>query len=124
MLTLIRGRFDLGMRVGDRVHLKDTTGSPMAEHGQDGDGAGAFQVTTCLATETSTSRERQTCREKENGRANSMKIAVAEALGDVIHRLLQIPFRVFQSAGCFLDPPLDMCYFQIIPFPPKKHSLS
>ena len=57
MLTLIRGRFDLDMRVGDRVHLKDTTGSPMTEYGQDGDGAGAFQVTTCLVTETSTEVE-------------------------------------------------------------------
>ena len=54
MLTLIRGRFDRDMRVGDRVHLKDTTGLPMTEHGQDGDAAGAFQVTTCLVTETST----------------------------------------------------------------------
>ncbi|KAF8807738.1 hypothetical protein BYT27DRAFT_7338382 [Phlegmacium glaucopus] len=54
MLTLIRGRFDLDMRVGDRVHLKDTSGLPTTEHGQDGDAGGAFQVTTCLVTETST----------------------------------------------------------------------
>lgn len=54
MLTLLRGRFDLDMRVGDRVHLKDITGLPMTEHVQDGDAGGAFQVTTCLVTETST----------------------------------------------------------------------
>ena len=51
---MIRGRFDLDMRVGDRVHLKDTTGLPMTEHGRDGDTAETFQVTTCLVTETST----------------------------------------------------------------------
>ena len=57
MLTLIRSRFDPDMRVGDRVHLEDTTGLPMTKHGQDGDAAGAFQVTTCLVTETSTEVE-------------------------------------------------------------------
>ncbi|KAF8973555.1 hypothetical protein BDZ97DRAFT_1775695 [Flammula alnicola] len=53
-LTLIRGRSDLEMRVGDRVHLKDAKGLPWTEHGQEGDATGVVQVQTFLVTETVT----------------------------------------------------------------------
>lgn len=53
-LTLIRGRSDLEMRVGDRVHLKDATGLPYTEHGKPEDPTGVLRVQTFLVTETVT----------------------------------------------------------------------
>ncbi|KAF8203179.1 hypothetical protein BJ912DRAFT_943109 [Pholiota molesta] len=53
-LTLIRGRSDLEMRVGDRVHLKDSTGLPYTEHGKPEDPTGVLRVQTFLVTETVT----------------------------------------------------------------------
>jgi len=42
------------MRVGDRVYLKDATGLPATEHGQEGDPAGVLRVQTFKVTETIT----------------------------------------------------------------------
>ncbi|KAF8167745.1 hypothetical protein B0H34DRAFT_740587 [Crassisporium funariophilum] len=53
-LTLIRGRSDMEMRVGDRVYVKDTTGLPTTEHGQEGDATGVVQVQVYSITETAT----------------------------------------------------------------------
>ncbi|KAF8640906.1 hypothetical protein AX17_000554 [Amanita inopinata Kibby_2008] len=53
-LTLVRGRSDLEMRVGDRVRLKDTLGKPVSKHGQDGDSTGTITVQTFVVTETET----------------------------------------------------------------------
>ncbi|KAF9479723.1 hypothetical protein BDN70DRAFT_878485 [Pholiota conissans] len=53
-LTLIRGRSDQEMRVGDRVHLKNPTGYPYTEHGKEEDPTGVVRVQTFLVTETVT----------------------------------------------------------------------
>ncbi|PFH54811.1 hypothetical protein AMATHDRAFT_38056 [Amanita thiersii Skay4041] len=53
-LTLVRGRSDLEMRVGDRVHLKDRIGKPSSRHGQDTDNLSAVTVQTFVVTETET----------------------------------------------------------------------
>lgn len=45
------------MRVGDRVHLKNTTGMPLTEHGKQGDPTGVVHVQTFLVTETATELE-------------------------------------------------------------------
>ncbi|KAF9462093.1 hypothetical protein BDZ94DRAFT_1194975 [Collybia nuda] len=53
-LTIIRGRSDLEMRVGDRVHMRDTKGLPVTRHGQEGDGVHMIDVQTFMVTETRT----------------------------------------------------------------------
>ncbi|KAG6821345.1 hypothetical protein H0H93_014142, partial [Arthromyces matolae] len=52
-LTLIRGRSDLEMRVGDRVRLKDLTGIPFTRHRSD-DTNGSLEVRLFIVTETET----------------------------------------------------------------------
>lgn len=54
-LTLIRGRSDFEMRVGDRVHLKNATGLPSTQHGREGESAGIVHVQAFLVVETETS---------------------------------------------------------------------
>lgn len=54
-LTLIRGRSDFEMRVGDRVHLKNVTGLPSTQHGREGESAGIVHVQAFLVVETETS---------------------------------------------------------------------
>jgi ubiquitin-conjugating enzyme E2 O len=54
-LTLIRGRSDLEMRVGDRVHLNNVTGLPSTQHGREGESAGIVHVQAFLVVETETS---------------------------------------------------------------------
>ncbi|TFK30803.1 hypothetical protein FA15DRAFT_662855 [Coprinopsis marcescibilis] len=56
-LILVRGKSDIEMRVGDRVYLKDTTGLPMTEHGNEADPAGIVHVQTFKVTETVTTVE-------------------------------------------------------------------
>lgn len=53
-LTLIRGRSDLEMRVGDRVHPKVLTDIPISEHGPAPRVGQGCLVATCLVTETLT----------------------------------------------------------------------
>ncbi|KAH9486595.1 putative ubiquitin-conjugating enzyme E2 23 [Psilocybe cubensis] len=53
-LTLIRGRSDLEMRVGDRVQPKDLTDIPVSEHGPAPKVGQGRLVTTCVVTETLT----------------------------------------------------------------------
>lgn len=53
-LTIVRGRSELEMRVGDRVRLKDTTGVPSTRHSQGGDDADVIIVQTFMVTETET----------------------------------------------------------------------
>ncbi|KAF9015536.1 hypothetical protein BDQ17DRAFT_1341239 [Cyathus striatus] len=53
-LTLIRGKYDREMRVGDRVHLKDSSSVPCSRHGVPGDAAGFFYIQMFLVTETDT----------------------------------------------------------------------
>ncbi|KAF8078774.1 hypothetical protein FPV67DRAFT_1466416 [Lyophyllum atratum] len=51
-LTMIQGRLDLMMRVGDRVRLKDITGTPFTTHGlEDGE---VIQVRVFIVAETQT----------------------------------------------------------------------
>ncbi|KAG6862445.1 hypothetical protein C0995_011885 [Termitomyces sp. Mi166 len=52
-LTLIRGRSDLEMRVGDRVRLKDNTGHPFTRHCRN-DTDEPFEVRLFIVTETET----------------------------------------------------------------------
>ncbi|KAG6832272.1 hypothetical protein H0H92_003505 [Tricholoma furcatifolium] len=52
-LTIIRGRSDLEMRVGDRIRLKDSTGAPFTKHGQDEFGEG-LELRSFIVTETET----------------------------------------------------------------------
>ncbi|KAG6840353.1 hypothetical protein C0991_007280 [Blastosporella zonata] len=52
-LTLVRGRSDLEMRVGDRVRLKDDTGAPVTIHHNNDTGA-AHEVRLFTVTETQT----------------------------------------------------------------------
>ncbi|KAF5385291.1 hypothetical protein D9615_001389 [Tricholomella constricta] len=51
-LTVIRGRSDLEMRLGDRVRLKDSSGAPSTKHGQEGDETIQIQVYVVAETET------------------------------------------------------------------------
>ncbi|KAG6896411.1 hypothetical protein C0992_008413 [Termitomyces sp. T32_za158] len=52
-LTLIRGRSDLEMRVGDRVRLKDNTAAPFTRHRRD-DTDAPFELRLFIVTETET----------------------------------------------------------------------
>jgi ubiquitin-conjugating enzyme E2 O len=53
-LTLIRGRSDLEMRVGDRVFFKNPVGKPWSTHAQSGEGTNAIIVQTFVVIETET----------------------------------------------------------------------
>ncbi|KAF8222140.1 hypothetical protein L208DRAFT_1426440 [Tricholoma matsutake] len=53
-ITLIRGRSELQMRVGDRIRPKDTTELPSTRHSQLGDNADVITVQTFIVTETET----------------------------------------------------------------------
>ncbi|KAG5653348.1 hypothetical protein H0H81_000970 [Sphagnurus paluster] len=52
-LTIVRGRSDLEMRLGDRVRLKDTAGTPFTKHGQREDEL-AVEVRVFIVAETET----------------------------------------------------------------------
>ncbi|KAG6911555.1 hypothetical protein DXG01_011857 [Tephrocybe rancida] len=52
-LTMVRGRSDLEMRVGDRVRLKDNTGAPMTKHRKD-DTDATLEVRLFIVAETQT----------------------------------------------------------------------
>ncbi|KAG5647587.1 hypothetical protein DXG03_008940 [Asterophora parasitica] len=51
-LTVIRGRSDLEMRMGDRVRLKNSTGAPSTTHGQEGGETVQVQVFVVAETQT------------------------------------------------------------------------
>jgi ubiquitin-conjugating enzyme E2 O len=53
-LTLVRGKADAEMRVGDRVNLKNTEDLPMTEHGNEKEPAGIVHVQTFKVTDTET----------------------------------------------------------------------
>ncbi|KAJ2919249.1 hypothetical protein MD484_g1157, partial [Candolleomyces efflorescens] len=50
--TIVRGRSDVEMRVGDRVYLKDISGEPVTQHGNESDPAGIMQVQAYKVVET------------------------------------------------------------------------
>ncbi|KAF8634421.1 hypothetical protein AX15_000872 [Amanita polypyramis BW_CC] len=53
-LTLVRGRSDMEMRVGDRVQFKNPSGKPSSTHGQDGEVISPITVQTFVVTQTET----------------------------------------------------------------------
>ena len=53
-LTLIRGKSDVEMRVGDRVALKDPTGQPVTAHGSEDEDVGIVHLQTYEVIETVT----------------------------------------------------------------------
>lgn len=53
-LTVVRGRADSEMRIGDRVYLKDAESLPVTEHGNESDPAGVVHVQTFSVIETVT----------------------------------------------------------------------
>ncbi|KAM6498437.1 hypothetical protein JOM56_006385 [Amanita muscaria] len=53
-LTLIHGRADKELRVGDRANFKDPVGKPSSTHSQGGEGSSVITVQTFVVTETET----------------------------------------------------------------------
>lgn len=51
-MTLILGRSDLEMRLGDRVELRNTEGLPKTRHGQESDPTGVLHVQMFRVKET------------------------------------------------------------------------
>jgi ubiquitin-conjugating enzyme E2 O len=53
-LRLVRGKTESTLRIGDRVHLKDSSFAPVTTHGSTTDPCGIVEVRTCMVQETQT----------------------------------------------------------------------